>query len=102
MRLKTEEPRVYPCSICGFISKTEAYLPIHISTKHKMNGNGIDNTQVAEDNYSDDDDNDHGPMECNHCHINGVKPEFTTDDFELLLQHIWNDHKENSWWGPSH
>ena len=99
---ETEEPIVYPCSICGFVSKTEAYLPVHISTKHKVNGNDIDNALIEEENDSDDDDVDDGPMECNHCLINGVKPGFTCDDFELLLQHIWNDHKENSVWGPSH
>ena len=75
---------------------------MHISTKHKVDGNGIDNTLVTEDNDSEEDgDEDDGPMDCKHCNINGVKPGFTTDDFELWLQHIWNDHMENSVWGAS-
>ena len=49
----TEEPRVYTCNICGFITKTKAYLPINIATKHSVQENVIDNKAVVEDNDSD-------------------------------------------------
>ena len=94
----------YPCNICDFVSKTEAYLSVHM-LKHKPaechNKDLVDGSNTEEDEDDEDEDDD-GPMDCNHCLINGVKPGFVTEDFEVLLQHIWTDHKENSAWGPAH
>ena len=57
-----------------------------------------DDSANADDHEYEDDD---GPMECNHCRINGINPVYVTEDFDDFLSHIWNDHKENSAWGPS-
>ena len=103
-----ERDKFFPCNKCNFESKTEAYLQIHESTKHPANKTSNDKTVSYEENGDDsantddeEDKDDDGPMECNHCGINGVTPVYVTDDFDDLLRHIWNDHKENSW-GPSH
>ena len=96
-------PVGYTCDVCGFVSKTEYYLSVHRRSKHMPTDCIIDNLGDNQDDDSDDDaEDDDGPMECNHCGINGVEPVFVTEDFEILLQHIWNDHKENSAWGPAH
>ena len=57
----------------------------------------------SEDPDDDDEVDDDAPMECNQCYINGIQPGYVTEDFDDLLRHIiWNDHKENSKWGPAH
>ena len=101
--LEAELPIGYTCNVCGFVSKTEYYLGVHMTSKHMPKEYIIENAENSQDTDSDDDiEDDDGPMECNHCGLNGVKPVFVTEDFETLLQHIWNDHKENSAWGPAH
>ena len=106
--IETDEEINFPCNNCNFISKTEAYLQIHQVAKHQAKKTTRDKNVISDENCDDaietDDDeceDDDGPMECNHCGLNGVKPVYVTDDFDDLLRHIWNDHKENSAWGPS-
>jgi hypothetical protein len=106
--IETDEELNFPCNNCNFISKTEAYLQIHQVAKHQASKTTRDKNVISDENCDDaietDDDeceDDDGSMECNHCGLNGVKPVYVTDDFDDLLRHIWNDHKENSVWGPS-
>ena len=84
-------------------------MQVHQAAKHQANKTTRDKTVISEENCDDatekdfdECEDDDGPMECNHCGINGVTPVYVTDDFDDLLRHIWNDHKKNSAWGPSH
>ena len=107
-----EKHRVYPCDDCSFVSKTEAYIEVHRASKHRKqdldtvqqfdNSPKVDDKDDNEHSDNEEDYDDDGPNECNHCFINGVKPGYVTDDWDDLLRHIWTDHKPNTVWGPSH
>ena len=80
-------------TLCDFQSKSEVGLKIHKTAKHKKE------VQQPSDDSEYSDEEDDGPMNCNHCHLNGISPGYVTEDFDDLLRHIKNDHKDNSTWG---
>ena len=50
-----EKEIFFPCTLCGFISKTEAYLGVHIASTHVSTASATDNgTDDDDENYDDE------------------------------------------------